>query len=179
MVFLSHASLFAAATGHGEQRTSIFFLQLALLIVSGRLLGEWMQRYRQPAVVGQLLAGIILGLSVFGVIWPTLQQTIFPANASDRQMLNAVSELGVLMLLLLTGMETDLAIVKRVRRTAVITSAAGIIIPSASQSVDGLMCGMFWPVTSIVSATLSVASSRNRWMSTAMSLRRESESGRK
>jgi len=86
---------------------------------------------RQPAVIGQLLAGIILGPSVFGAIWPAAQQTIFPTNAIDRQMLNAVSELGVLMLLLLTGMETDLAIVKRVRRTAAITSAAGIIIPFA------------------------------------------------
>jgi Kef-type K+ transport system membrane component KefB len=73
----------------------------------------------------------LLGPSVFGTIWPAGQQAIFPPSASDRQMLNAVSELGVLLLLLLTGMETDLALVKRVRRTAVITSAAGIVIPFA------------------------------------------------
>jgi Kef-type K+ transport system membrane component KefB len=54
---------------------------------------------------------------------------IFPSNSSDRQTLNAVSELGMLLLLLLIGMETDLALVRRVRRTAVITSAAGIVIP--------------------------------------------------
>jgi Kef-type K+ transport system membrane component KefB len=88
-----------------------------------------MQRIRQPAVIGQLLAGIILGPSVFGAIWPACQQAIYPPNSSDRQMLNAVSEIGVLLLLLLTGMETDLALVKRVRRTAAITSAAGIAIP--------------------------------------------------
>ena len=105
--------------------------QLVLLILVGRLLGEWMQRLGQPAVIGQLVAGIILGPSVFGAIWPTAQAMIFPSLASDRQMLNAVSELGVLMLLLLTGMEMDLGLVKRVRRTAAITSIAGIIIPFA------------------------------------------------
>jgi Kef-type K+ transport system membrane component KefB len=127
--FLPHPFFLAAAAGHGEQRATIFFAQVLLLIAVGRLLGEWMQRIGQPAVIGQLLAGIILGPSVFGAIWPAGQQAIFPPNSSDQQMLNAVSDIGVLLLLLLTGMETDLALVKRVRRTAAITSAAGILIP--------------------------------------------------
>ncbi len=114
---------------HGASPVEVFFAQVVLLIVVGRLLGECMQRLGQPAVIGQLLAGIILGPSVFGAIAPESQQAIFPAHSSDRQMLNAVAELGVLMLLLLTGMETDLALVKRVRRTAAIVSAAGIVIP--------------------------------------------------
>jgi Kef-type K+ transport system membrane component KefB len=71
-------------------------------------------------VIGQLFAGIILGPSVFGAIWPTGQQAIFPPNSSDRQMINAVSDIGVLLLLLLTGMETDLALVKRLHRSAAI-----------------------------------------------------------
>ena len=136
---LSHPLLLAAVAGHGENRVTIFFTQIVLLIVVGRLLGECMQRIGQPAVIGQLLAGIILGPSVFGGIWPTMQQTLFPATSADRQMLNAVSELGVLMLLLLTGMETDLALVKRVRRTAAIVSAAGILIPFACGYVLGEM----------------------------------------
>ena len=57
-----HLFFLAAASGHGEQRTTIFFAQVLLLIAVGRLLGEWMQRIGQPAVIGQLLAGIILGL---------------------------------------------------------------------------------------------------------------------
>ena len=129
------------AASHGEPRVPIFFVQIVLLIVVGRLLGEWMQRIGQTAVIGQLLAGIILGPSLFGGIWPAAQQAIFPPNASDRQMLNAVSELGVLLLLLLTGMETDLALVKRVRRTAAITSSAGIVIPF----VCGYVLGQLLP----------------------------------
>lgn len=134
-----HPLLLAVAAGHGEQRVIVFFAQVLLLIMVGRLLSELMQRIGQPAVIGQLLAGIILGPSVFGAIWPAAQQAIFPLNSSDRQMLNAVSELGVLLLLLLTGMETDLALVKRVRRSAAITSAAGIVIPFAFGYVLGEM----------------------------------------
>jgi hypothetical protein len=66
--FFSHPFFLAAAAGHGEQRATIFFAQILLLVAVGRLLGEWMQRIGQPAVIGQLLAGIILGPSVFGTI---------------------------------------------------------------------------------------------------------------
>ena len=125
---LFYSSILAVA-GHADHRAATFITQVMLLIIVGRLLGEWMQRIGQPAVIGQLLAGIILGPSAFGALWPAGQQFIFPPASSDRQMLNAVSELGVLMLLLLTGMETDFALVKRVRRTAAITSVAGIAIP--------------------------------------------------
>src|SRR6266436_5988279 len=99
-IFLPHPFFLAAAAAHGEQRATIFFAQVLLLIAVGRLLGEWMQRIGQPAVIGQLLAGIILGPSVFGAIWPADQPTIFPAASAGRQMLSAVSELGVLLLLL-------------------------------------------------------------------------------
>ncbi|MEO6848295.1 MAG: cation:proton antiporter [Chthoniobacterales bacterium] len=126
-----HLLLLAAVSGHGDHKLTIFFTQIALLVLVGRLFGEVMQRIQQPAVIGQLLAGILLGPSIFGAIWPSAQHFIFPAVSADRQMLTAVAELGVLMLLLLTGMETDLALVKRVRRTAVFTSAAGILIPFA------------------------------------------------
>src|SRR5476651_2013033 len=126
---LSHPLFLAIAADHGEDRLTVFFAQIMLLIVIGRLLGELMQRIGQPAVIGQLLAGIILGPSVFGALWPSAQHMVFPTASADRQMLNAVSELGVLMLLLLTGMETDLALVKRVRRAAALTSLAGIVIP--------------------------------------------------
>ena len=121
----------AALGGDGEHRVPIFFVQIALLVGVGRLLGELMQRIGQPSVMGQLLAGILLGPSVFGALAPDLQQMLFPVKTGDRQMLNAVSELGVLMLLLLTGMETDLALVKRVRKTATFISLGGIVIPFA------------------------------------------------
>jgi len=117
------------AGGGGDHAVTIFIVEVALMLLVGRLLGEVMQRLGQPAVMGQLVAGVILGPSVLGAISPSLQHTIFPGNAEQKSMIDALSQFGVLMLLLLTGMETDLALVSRMKRTAVFTSMSGIILP--------------------------------------------------
>ena len=110
---------------------ALFLAQIVLLLVVGRLMGEAMQRIGQPAVMGQLIAGILLGPSVFGAIWPEAQRAVFAASPQQQSMIDAVSQLGILMLLLLTGMETDLRLVKKARRAAISTSAAGIMVPFA------------------------------------------------
>ena len=100
------------------------------MLVFGRLVGELMQRIGQPAVMGQLIASILLGPSVLGALWPELQHSLFPASPDQRAMIDAVAQLGTLLLLLLTGMETDLAVVRRSRRTAFSVSIAGIVVLS-------------------------------------------------
>ena len=118
-----------------------FIAEIVLLLLVGRLLGEAMQRLGQPAVMGQLVAGIVLGPSVFGAVWPDAQRAIFAGGSEQKAMIEAVSDLGILMLLLLTGMETDLNLVKRARRAAISVSAAGIIVPFAC----GVVLGQFLP----------------------------------
>ena len=108
---------------------ALFLCQIILLLVFGRLLGEAMLRIGQPAVIGQLIAGILLGPSILGELWPQLQHTIFPPNREQKAMIEAVSQLGILMLLLLTGMETDLSVVRKSRGTALSVSFTGIAIP--------------------------------------------------
>lgn len=122
---------------------ALFIAQLVVLLLVGRLLGEAMQRIGQPAVMGQLLAGVILGPSVFGTIWPAAQHTLFPAGREQKAMLEAVSDLGILMLLLLTGMETDLKLVRKARWAAICVSAAGIAVPFAL----GLTLGLQLPAS--------------------------------
>ena len=73
---------------------ALFIAQIVVLLLVGRLLGEAMQRLGQPAVMGQLLAGVLLGPSVFGVVWPDAQQALFPAAREQRAMLESVSNLG-------------------------------------------------------------------------------------
>jgi Kef-type K+ transport system membrane component KefB/nucleotide-binding universal stress UspA family protein len=121
-----------ALAADGSSRSAsqaLFIAQLALLLLVGRLMGEAAQRIGQPSVMGQLIAGLLLGPSFFGLLWPAAQHAIFPADPVQKSMLDAVSELGVLMLLLLTGMETDLQMVRRVGRAAITVSAAGVAIP--------------------------------------------------
>jgi Kef-type K+ transport system membrane component KefB/nucleotide-binding universal stress UspA family protein len=122
----------ALAAADGGLRTAsqaLFIAQLALLLVVGRLMGEAVQRIGQPSVMGQLIGGLLLGPSFFGLLWPSAQHAIFPADPTQKSMIDAVSELGILMLLLLTGMETDLQLVRRVGRAAIAVAAAGVAVP--------------------------------------------------
>ncbi|HLY66093.1 MAG TPA: cation:proton antiporter, partial [Chloroflexota bacterium] len=76
-----------------------------MLLAAGRALGELLQRIGQPPVIGQILAGVLLGPSVLGTIAPGAFHALFPDGATQKAMLDAVAQLGILLLLLLTGME--------------------------------------------------------------------------
>jgi Kef-type K+ transport system membrane component KefB len=118
-----------AGSGIGGSREGIFVAEIVLLLVVGRGLGELLERIGQPAVMGQLIGGILLGPSLFGWLWPSAQHMLFPADPEQRSMIEAVSQLGILLLLLLTGMETDLRLVRRVGAACFSISAAGIAVP--------------------------------------------------
>jgi Kef-type K+ transport system membrane component KefB/nucleotide-binding universal stress UspA family protein len=120
---------FAAEQNLSGKSEAIFIAELGLLLLVGRGLGELMQRVGQPAVMGQLLGGLLLGPSLLGLVWPDFQHALFPQTAEQKSMVDAVSQLGVLMLLLLTGMETDLRLVRRVGRAAIAVAAAGVMLP--------------------------------------------------
>ncbi len=112
-----------------EHTTAIFAAELILLLFFGRLLGEAMTRIGQPAIFGQLLAGVVLGPSMFGALLPEWRHIVFPDTPALKSMIDAVSQIGILLLLLLTGMETNLALVNRKRRAVISTSLLGIAVP--------------------------------------------------
>jgi Kef-type K+ transport system membrane component KefB len=107
---------------------------IIVILLSSRLLGEAAQRVGQPAVIGQLVAGILLGPSFFGLLWPQLQSTLFPDEAVQKAMLDGIAQFGVLLLLLLTGMDTDLRLIQRIGRPVVTISLFGVLVP--------FLCGM-------------------------------------
>jgi len=113
---------------HGPS-VAVFISQIVVLLLAGRLAGELLQRIGQPAVTGQIIAGVLLGPSVLGALAPTLWHDLFPGSAEQKAMLDAVSQLGVLLLLLMTGMETDLSVFRDARRPAICVSLSGIILP--------------------------------------------------
>jgi K+:H+ antiporter len=121
----------AAAGVAGGPSDVVFLAQLVVLMLIGRLLGEAMTRIGQPSVMGQLLAGILLGPSVLGLIWPDAQHALFPSAKEQKAMIDAISQVGILLLLLLTGMETDLKLVRRVGRAAISISVTGVAVPFA------------------------------------------------
>ena len=133
----------ADADGPKSARPSEFILivQIVLLITVGRGLGEIMQRIGQPSVIGELLAGLLLGPSLFGWVWPAAQSAIFPSAPEQKALIEGIAQFGILLLLLLTGMETDLKLVRKVGRAAITISITGIVVPF----VCGFALGQFLP----------------------------------
>src|SRR5713101_4125018 len=126
---LSAGPSFAAEGARIGASEVIFLAQLITLMLVGRLLGEAMNRIGQPSVMGMLLGGILLGPSVLGVLSPDLQQAVFPSTPEQKAMLDGISQFGILLLLLLTGMETDLKLVRTVGKAALSISLTGVAVP--------------------------------------------------
>jgi Kef-type K+ transport system membrane component KefB/nucleotide-binding universal stress UspA family protein len=120
-----------------------FIVELFLLLLVARLLGEGARRIGLPAVVGELGAGLLLGPSVFGRVAPGLSGFVFPDGAIEGSLVLGVAQLGVLFLLVTTGFETDLQLLGRLGRPAVTTSAASLAVPL----VAGYAVGSVLPAT--------------------------------
>jgi len=105
----------------------LLLLQLAGVLALARTLSEVMRRLRQPAVIGELLAGILLGPTVLGHYVPGLEQVFFPPTTRQFHLLEAISWIGMVLLLLLTGLETDIRVMRSLGRAALFTSLGGML----------------------------------------------------
>src|SRR3954465_15033132 len=98
------------------------FLVLAALLIPAKLLGELAERLGQPAVLGELVAGVLLGGSVLGVV---------PADGLPADPVPVLAGLGVLLLLFEIGLETDLREMFRVGPASLAVAVVGVVVPFA------------------------------------------------
>ncbi len=119
---------------------TIMFLALAVLLGGARLAGELVQKMGQPAVLGEIIAGILLGPSCLGMLAPHLETTIFPAQGAFPLVLSVVSNLGVVLFLLTAGIEVDLSSVFRQGKSALLVSSCGVVVPFV---VGTIAAGLF------------------------------------
>jgi Kef-type K+ transport system membrane component KefB/nucleotide-binding universal stress UspA family protein len=119
----------------------LLLVQLAALLIIARLGALLVRAVGLPSVVGELAAGIVLGPSVFGYYFPEAFHAVFPQEAAQFHLLETVGVLGMVLLLLLTGLETDLKLLKNLGRAALVASALGMIVPFAS----GFGLGLWMP----------------------------------
>lgn len=113
----------------GEHHIFIFLLQLFVLLICARGLGEVFRRWKQPALTAELLVGIVLGPTILGRFLPAFQAALFPPDAIQQAMLETVAWLGVLFLLLDTGLEIDFSIAWRQRGSALAIALSDIVVP--------------------------------------------------
>jgi Kef-type K+ transport system membrane component KefB/nucleotide-binding universal stress UspA family protein len=133
--------MLAAIPGLGGHAVFLLLVQMALLMLVARLGGELCKRIGLPAVVGELSAGILLGPSVLGHLAPGFSAVLFPRDAAQFHLLEVVGTLGMVLLLLLTGLETDLRLLRNLGRAALIASLMGMVFPFAT----GFVLGLFTP----------------------------------
>lgn len=112
-------------------------LQLMLMLVTARTFGELAKRLRQPAVVGEILGGILLGPSIFGSLFPGYFDTLFMAHPNASIAMDGIFSISVVMLLFISGMEIELPLIWRNGKSALIISVVGMIIPLALGWLSG------------------------------------------
>ena len=150
-----------------EPQLTTLFVQLSLVLVVARLLGRVAARSGLAPVVGELLTGLVLGASLFGTLAPGLYAAAFPLGGETLAPFAAV---GLVLLLVLAGVETDLAFVRRRAVGAVAVTAGGIALPFALgfaftwvlpasylAAADRLVVGLFLATALSVSAVPVIA----------------------
>jgi Kef-type K+ transport system membrane component KefB len=118
--FLLLPILLGAAQGEHGIAPEQFFLVLISILIFGKVFGELAERIGQPAVLGELIAGVVLGGSVLGII---------PADGTMREVIQLLAEVGVAILLFEIGLETDLKEMFRVGPAATLVACVGVVTP--------------------------------------------------
>ncbi|NOS54925.1 MAG: cation:proton antiporter [Cyclobacteriaceae bacterium] len=111
-----------------QQEIMALLVQLSVMLLVGRLFAELARKVKQPAVVGEIIAGLILGPTILGMIQPDWFETLFPVGSSSL-VLDGFVQIAVVMLLFIAGLEVDLHIVLQQGKQAIYTSFFGLIIP--------------------------------------------------
>jgi Kef-type K+ transport system membrane component KefB/mannitol/fructose-specific phosphotransferase system IIA component (Ntr-type) len=121
-----------------EHDVLVFLLSLAVLLSTARLVGEFARRLGLPLIFGELASGILLGPTALGRLAPRAQHWLFPGG-TPQHMLAGYTNVAVVLLLVVAGLEVNLGIVWRRGRSALLTSIMGIAMPLAGGFLLGIL----------------------------------------
>jgi Kef-type K+ transport system membrane component KefB len=102
-------------------------MQIIAIIIVSRIFALFFRRIHQPAVIGEIVAGIALGPSLLGILFPELSAALFPANSLGN--LSLLSQFGLILFMFMVGMELDINLIRNKVKDAMVVSNAGILIP--------------------------------------------------
>ena len=121
----------------------LVLVEVLIVIALSRLVGLGFRWIKQPQVIGEIVAGIMLGPSLFGLVAPDLAATVFPAEAVP--FLNVLSEIGLIFFMFLIGLELNPKYLKNNLDTAILTSHVSILVPF---SLGSLLALLLYPIVS-------------------------------
>jgi Kef-type K+ transport system membrane component KefB len=123
-------SLFSSLTlEHIQSSIGLLLLQILIILATCRVVGFLFKKIRQPTVVGEILAGIILGPSLLGSLFPGAYAFIFPEESFSN--IQILSQVGLILFMFTIGMELDVNEVRKRWQDTVLISHAGTIVPFA------------------------------------------------
>ena len=105
----------------------LFLLQVAVILITCKSVGALMPRIGQPRVIGEMIAGILLGPSLLGLFAPSAQAMLFPPQSLS--LLSALSQLGIALYMFVIGMQLHTGFIRQAFRGAVFISVAGVVAP--------------------------------------------------
>ncbi|MGN7810191.1 cation:proton antiporter [Flavobacterium johnsoniae] len=108
---------------------AILLAQIVTIILVARLFGWFFRKIGQPSVIGEMIAGIVLGPSLVGMYFPEFSAALFPKESLGN--LQFLSQIGLILFMFVIGMELDLKVLKNKAHDAVVISHASIVIPFA------------------------------------------------
>lgn len=116
---------------------SVLLLQVIVILLVSRLVGRFLRKTGQPTVVGEMIAGILLGPSLLGLLSPATMTFLFPPQSMSS--LGLLSQVGVVIFMFVVGMELSLQHIRQKAHAAVLVSHASIIVPFFLGAVFSLM----------------------------------------
>jgi Kef-type K+ transport system membrane component KefB len=113
----------------GGEELARLLAAITLLLVAAHAFGYVFARFRQPRVIGEILGGLVLGPTVLGAIAPGLQETLFPSTGPTPLVLDALYQLGLLLLMFGAGAEVRVSFDSKERRTVGAVTITGMVVP--------------------------------------------------
>ena len=117
-----------------------FLIIVSIILISSRLLGEIFRKFKQPLVVGEILAGIIIGPSLLGSAFPDLFKQIFLSQPRAYGAFDGLANVGVILLMFIAGTEVDIKMIRKEGKSAASISLLGLVLPFAL----GFLCIWFF-----------------------------------
>jgi Kef-type K+ transport system membrane component KefB len=108
---------------------ALLLFQIITIVLVARVFGWIFRKIGQPSVIGEIIAGIVLGPSLFGLYFPDMKEALFPLDSLGN--LQLLSQIGLILFMFVIGMELDLKVLKNKANDAVVISHASIVIPFA------------------------------------------------
>lgn len=124
---------------HSELITIL--ISISVMLIAGRLLGELLRKLRQPVVIGEILAGIVLGPTLLGYFAPEINHSLFPVESNTSIVLDGFTKISVILLVFIAGLEVDLNLLRNQKRRVTSVSFFSLIMPFAV----GFATAYMWP----------------------------------